>query len=115
MQRSYDLDEILYLARRGMSAAFIQEELGLSISVRQIQRLIASRLGRRPTRETVQKSDILRERVVAYLVQQGLNPRRCSSCGRVTIQGTAIREVSPDLSLDALVFVCLRCAAPGDV
>ena len=115
MQRSYDLEEIIYLAQRGMSASFIKEELGLSISERQIQRLVSSRLGRRPTRQSVQKKDILRERVVAYMESRGHNSRQCFNCGRATILGTAIRAVNDDLSLDALVFVCLRCAAPGDV
>jgi len=112
MQRD---DEILYFARRGMSAAWIKEELSLTISERRVQQIISSRLGRRPTRQSISKPDILRERVVAYMESRGLNPRHCSNCGRVQLRGGAIRALNDDLSLDALVFVCLRCATPGDV
>lgn len=115
MSALYDLDEILFLAKRGMSASFIQEELSLNISTRQVQRIVSKRLGRRPTRASIQKPDILRERVVAYMRARGLNPKLCSSCGRASLRGGAIRAVNDDLSLDALVFVCIRCAASGDV
>ncbi|WP_139196857.1 hypothetical protein, partial [Curtobacterium sp. MMLR14_002] len=67
MARDYDIDEIVYLSEeKGMSAAFIKEELSLKITERQVQRLIAQRLGRRPTRESVRRPDPLRSRVVAY-------------------------------------------------
>lgn len=115
MSALYDPEEILFLASRGMSASFIQEELSLNISVRQIQRIVSSRLGRRPTRASIQKPNILRERVVAYMVSRGLNPKLCSKCGRASVRPGFIRAVNADPSLDALVFVGAECTVPGDV
>jgi len=115
MAQNYDLDELLAFAQRGDSASKIVEDLGLPITPRQVQRLVSKYLGKRPTRQSIRKPDILRERVVAYMESQGLNPRHCSACGRVQVRGGAIRAVNADLSLDALVFVCVKCATPGDV
>jgi hypothetical protein len=115
MALNYDIDELLAYAQRGDSAREIIENLGLSLSERQVQRIVSSRLGRRPTRQSVSKPDILRDRVVILLERQGKNPRHCSSCGRYSIRGGAIRAVNADLTLDSLVFVCLGCATPGDV
>lgn len=115
MALNYDLEELLAFAQRGDSASEIIEELGLALTPRRVQQIVAKHLGRRPTKKSVSKPDILRERVVAYMEAQGKNPRHCSSCGRVQVRGGAIRAVNADLSIDALVFVCLKCAAPGDV
>lgn len=115
MSLNYDLDELLAFAQTGKSASWLVEHLGLPISERRVQQIIKTHLGPRPTRQSVRKPDILRERVVVLLEAQGKNPRHCSACGRVSLRGGAIRAVNADLSLDSLVFVCLHCAVPGDV
>lgn len=115
MPYNYDLGELLAFAQREGSARKVIEAMGLTISERQVQRIIARHLGPRPTRQSISKPDILRERVVAYMESQGKSPRHCFVCGRVQLRGGAIRAVNGDLSLDALEFVCLKCAAPGDV
>ena len=110
-----DLDQILYLSEeKGMSAAFIKEELSLPISERQVQRLIASRLGRRPTRGSVRRADPLRSRVVTYMEMQGLDQYYCSSCLKPRLEPGFIRALNSDLSLDVLVFVCRHCAVASD-
>ncbi len=115
MTLNYDIDELLAYAQRGDSASKIIETLGLSISERRVQQIIKLYLGPRPTRASIRKPDILRERVVALLEAHGKNPRHCSECGRVSLRGGALRAVNADLSLDSLVFVCLHCTVPGDV
>jgi hypothetical protein len=110
-----DLEQIIYLSEeKGMSAAFIKEELNLTISERQVQRLIASRLGRRPTRESVRRADPLRSRVVAYMEAQGLSQYYCSSCFKQRLEPGFIRALNSDLSLDVLVFVCRHCSVASD-
>lgn len=115
MGLSYDLDELLAFAQRGDSASEIVEALGLRITERRVQQIIAKHLGPRPSKASVRKTDILRERVEAHMIARGLDPRRCSSCGRLQLRGGAIHAVNADLSLESLVFVCIRCAVPGDV
>lgn len=114
MAMNYDVEEILHLAKKGLSAQFIQGELGLDISVRQVQRIVSSRLGRRPTRKAIRQPDVLRDRVVAYMESQGLDPRYCSACGRYALDKGFIRALNDDLSLDVLVFVCRRCSVVSD-
>lgn len=115
MPRNYDIDELLAYAQRGDSAAVIIETLGLTITERRVQQIVSKYLGRRPTRQSIQKPDVLRETVVLLLQAQGKNPRHCSNCGKVQVRGGAIRSLNASRSLDSLVFVCLDCAAPGDV
>lgn len=116
MNSQYDIDDIVYLSKeKGMSAAFIKEELSLTITERQVQRLIAGRLGRRPTRQAIQKPDVLRSRVVAYMESQGLDQYYCSSCLKLRLEPGFIRALNRDLSLDVLVFVCRHCSVPSDV
>ena len=115
MNSQYDLDEILYLSEeKGMSAAFIKEELSLAISERQVQRLIASRLGRRPTRESVRRADPLRSRVVAYMEMQGLDQYYCSYCMKPRLEPGFIRALNSSLSFDVLAFVCRHCSVASD-
>lgn len=115
MAMNYDIDEILDLAQRGLPSRFIRDELGLDISVRQVQRLVSSRLGRRPTRAAIKRADVLRDRVVAYMESQVLDPHYCSSCHRYYPARGFIRALNADLSLDVLVFVCARCSVVSDV
>jgi hypothetical protein len=115
MSTEYDLDEILYLSeQKGMSAAFIKEELSLKISERQVQRLIASRIGRRPTRQAIRMPDILRSRVVAYMESQGLDQYYCSICFKPRAEPGFIHALNADPSLDVLVFVCRHCSVASD-
>lgn len=112
---NYDLEYILQLAKRGLPAAFIRDELGLDISVRQVQRLVSSRLGRRPTREAIRRPHVLRDRVVAYMEAQGLDQYYCSECHRHFLEPCFIRALNGDISLDVLVFVCRHCSVASDV
>lgn len=115
MRSQYDLDEIIYLSeQKGLSAAFIKEELSLTISERQVQRLIAGRLGRRPTRADIRRADPVRSRVVAYMESQGLDQYYCSNCFKRRLEPGFIHALNGDLSLDVLVFVCRHCAVPSD-
>jgi hypothetical protein len=114
MTAQYDLEEIIWYAEKGRPASWIIEELSLTISERQVQRLIASRLGRRPTRESVRRADPLRSRVVAYMESQGLDQYYCISCERRRLEPGFIRALNNELSLDVLVFVCRHCSVPSD-
>lgn len=115
MARNYDIDELIAFAESGDSARVIIEKLGLTISERQVQRLVASRLGRRPTRQAIRKPDTLRDRVVAYMESQGLNRYYCSECHRLRMEPGFIRALNRDMSLDVLVFVCRHCSVASDV
>jgi hypothetical protein len=109
------LNEILYLSeQKGMSAAFIKEELSLKISERQVQRLIASRIGRRPTRQAIRMPDILRSRVVAYMESQGLDQYYCSICFKPRAEPGFLHALNSDPSLNVLVFVCRHCSVASD-
>lgn len=114
MARNYDIDELIAFAESGDSARVIIEKLGLTISERQVQRLVASRLGRRPTRYAIRKPDTLRDRVVAYMEAQGLSRYYCSECHRLRAEPGFIRALNRDLSLDVLVFVCRHCSVASD-
>jgi hypothetical protein len=93
-------------------AWMIQEELGSERSVRRIQEIINARLGRRPTKATIERGDFLRDGVAAYMVSQGLDERYCSNCMKRSLLKCAIHRLGPDI--DSWVFVCRHCAAPGD-
>lgn len=109
------IDEIIHLSEeKGMSAAFIKEELSLKITERSVQRIIARRLGRRPTRESVRRPDPLRSRVVAYMESQGLDQYYCMVCERRRLEPGFIRALNSDPSLDVLVFVCRHCSVASD-
>lgn len=114
MARNYDIDELLAFAESGDSARVIIEKLGLTISERQVQRLVASRLGKRPTRETVRLPDPLRDRVIAYMESQGLSRYYCSQCLKPRVEPGFIRALNRDMTLDVLVFVCRHCSVPSD-
>lgn len=120
-----DLDERQYLAElrvqavelaaQGVPADFIKAELAIPRSVRTVQRWVNQVHGRRPTRQAIQQRDVLRSRVVEYMESQGLSRYYCSACLRRQIEECFIRELSRDLSLDVLVFVCRHCATVADV
>jgi hypothetical protein len=115
MRGRYDIDEIVSLAQQGLSAAAIKDELWLPISERQVQRLVRSRLGARPTRRSIAKPDVLRSRVAAYMKAQGLDPHYCALCNRWRFAEGFIHALNADQTLDVLVFVCQHCSVPGDV
>ncbi len=108
-------DEIIAYAQSGKSASWIQEHLGLSITVRQVQRLIHDRLGPRPTRAAVTRPDLLRAVVVAAMEARGLNQHWCSVCGAYKAVPCLIRSTSWNQTVENLVFVCRGCSAAGDV
>lgn len=111
----YDEDErIIELASQvpRKAAWMIKEELGSSRSVRRIQEIINARLGRRPTKASIERTDFLRDCVAAYMVSQGLDERYCSNCLTRSLYKCAIHCTSADI--DSCVFVCRHCAVPGD-
>lgn len=112
MHDHYNISDIVELAEQGMTAAFIKEELGLGISVRQVQRLIHDRLGRRPSRRSIERRDPLRDAVVGYMESHGLSRYYCYM-GHRTIRPCALRQLGCDI--DSLVFVCDREATVADV
>lgn len=112
--RTFDGEEVLAYAQAGYSAPRIIETLGLSVGERAIQKYVAANLGHRPTIKSIERYDPVRSRVAAYMVAQGLDERYCSNCHRRSSYKCAIRELSRDDSLDALVFVCRRCATVAD-
>jgi hypothetical protein len=115
MARNYDIDELVAFAQSGDSAREIVEKLGLTISERQVQRLVARRLGRRPTRQAIRKPDVLRSRVVAYMESRDLDQYYCSECHNRRLEPGFIRALNRDPSLDVLVFVCRHCSVASDV
>ena len=115
MHEHYDIDEILELGRAGMSASFIRDELGLGISVRQVQRLIRDRLGPRPTRQAIDKPDLLRSVVISGMLANGHDPYLCLKCGHYRSRPGLIHSPTRDPQLENLVFVCRHCSVPGDV
>ena len=108
-------DEIIAYAQSGKSASWIQEHLGLPITVRQVQRLIHDRLGPRPTRAAITRPDLLRSVVLASMKERGLNEHWCSVCGEYRAVPCLIRCTSWRQDVEHLVFVCRGCSAPGDV
>lgn len=115
MRDHYEISEIIELAEKGRSASFIKERLALRISVRQVQRLVSDRLGRRPSRQAIVRRDVLRSRVVSYMESQGLHRFYCSVHQHPTIEPCFIRELSKDESLDSIVFVCRQGSTVADV
>ncbi|MFM9793329.1 hypothetical protein [Streptomyces turgidiscabies] len=108
----YDLAEILELADQpGMTAPLIKEQLGLRISLRQVQRIIHDHLGQRPTRRSIERRNPLREAVVSYMEENGLSRHYCHE-GHRTVRPCAIRALGRDL--DSFVFVCVQNATVAD-
>lgn len=113
-RRHYDLDEVLALAEAGKCAAEIVEELGLSVGERAIQKTVNKFLGPRPKRAPALLGDRLRRRVVAWMVDSGLNEHVCFECEKFSAPPCSIRELRQDDDLGTLVFVCRHCVRAGD-
>lgn len=115
MREPFDVDEFIhYASQPGATALYVKEHMGLSYSLSYISRLIKRYVGPRPTRTSVERRNVLREAVVAYMEAQGLDKRYCYLCGRKRLYDCAIHPLKRDASLDDFVFVCCECAAPGD-
>lgn len=113
-RRHYDLDEVLALAESGKTASEIIEELGLSVGERAIQKTVNKYLGPRPKRAPAVAGDPIRRRVVAWMVESGLNEHYCFQCEKFSAFPCSIRELKRDDDLGSLTFVCRRCVRPGD-
>ncbi|MFC8008969.1 hypothetical protein [Streptomyces cinereoruber] len=112
MSPRYDLAEILELAEQpGMTAPLIKEQLGLRISLRQVQRIIHYHLGQRPTRAAIERRNPLREAVVSHMEESGLSRYYCHE-GHRTVRPCAIRALGREL--DTFVFVCVQQASHTD-
>ncbi|WP_192378771.1 hypothetical protein [Rhodococcus rhodochrous] len=114
-RRHYDLDEVLALAESGKVAAEIIEELGLTVGERAIQKAVNKYLGPLPKRAPALAGDRLRRRVVAWMVESGLDEHYCAACNQWSAYPCSIRELRQDDDLGSLVFVCRHCVRPGDV
>jgi hypothetical protein len=113
-RRRYNLDEVLYLAEHGLVASEIIEKLGLTVGERTIQKAVRKFLGAQPKRPAA-RGDALRRRVVAWMIDSGLDEHVCSVCFRWSGEPCYIHELRRDDDLGTLVFVCRRCKRPGDL
>ncbi|MET4003894.1 hypothetical protein ABIB48_002632 [Arthrobacter sp. UYCu511] len=95
-------------------AWMIKEELGSERSVRRIQEVINQNLGRRPSRQAIRRSDMLRDRVVAAMEAGGLSRYYCGSCQRRCLEELFIHQLRQDDRIESLIFVCRNCSGPGD-
>lgn len=117
MQSLLDIDEFIAVASQpGATSLYVKERLGLPYSLSYINRLIKRYVGPRPSRKSIERRNVLRDAVVAYMESQGLDRRYCFNCGRRRLYDCAIHPLKRvDPTLDDFVFVCTeRCAAPGD-
>lgn len=96
-------------------AWMVKERLGLDESVRTIQRWCRLAYGKRPTHKQITRRDVLRDAVVATMMDLGHDPHRCGICGRVSFHECRIRKASSEPGVGSLVFVCSRCTRLGDV
>lgn len=117
MREPLDIDEFIRCASQpGATALYVKERLGLPYSLSYVSRLIKRYVGPRPSQKSVERRNVLRDAVVAYMESQGLDRRYCYLCGRRRLYDCAIHPLkrgSP--SLDDFVFVCTeRCATNGD-
>ena len=113
-RRHYDLDEVLALAESGKYASEIIEELGLTVTERAIQKTVNKYLGPRPKRAPALVGDPLRRRVVAWMIESGLDEHYCGECEKWSAWPCSIRELRKDDDLGSLGFVCRNCVRPGD-
>lgn len=117
MREPFDIDEFIHVASQpGATALYVKEQMGLSYSLSYISRLIKRYVGPRPTRKSIERHNVLRDAVVAYMESQGLDRYYCSECGRRRLYECAVHPlVRFEPTLDDFVFRCTeRCAAPGD-
>lgn len=108
-------NDIARLAMAGQPASSIKEQLGLTISLRQVQRIVVQRLGRWPKRSYATRDDPLRRRVVSWMEASGLDRSYCFQCNRISLKPPYIRQLKHDDDLGTLVFVCCRCRRAGDI
>lgn len=95
-------------------AATVIEMMGLHVEPRTVQRWARQVLGAPVTRRQLRRHDPLRTRVVALMVADGLDEKYCSACQRMSFHPCLIRELRRDRDIGSLVFVCSKCAGPGD-
>lgn len=116
MREPLDTDEFIHFASKpGATALYVKEAMGLTYSTSYISRLIKRYVGARPTQKSVERRNVLRDVVVQYMETRGLDKLYCYECGRRSgSYPCAIHPLVREPSLDDLVFVCVRCAAPGD-
>jgi hypothetical protein len=116
MRYPLDIDEFIRAASQpGATAPLVKEELGLTYSLSYINRLMKRYVGARSTHKSVERPNVLRAAVVAYMESQGLDKRYCYRCGKRSVYDCAIHPlVRFDATLDDFAFVCVKCAAPGD-
>lgn len=116
MREPLDIEEFIRCASEpGATALYVKERLGLSYSLSYINRLIKRYVGPRPSQKSIERPNLLRDAVVAYMESQGLDKRYCYLCGRKRLYECAIHPLKRmDATLDDFVFVCCECAAPGD-
>lgn len=116
MREPLDIAEFIRVASQpGATAPLVREELGLAYSDSYINRLMKRYVGKRPTRKSVERPNLMREAVVAYMESLGLDQYYCLSCERRSLYRCAIHPLKQfDVTLDDFVFVCAKCSAPGD-
>lgn len=116
MRDPLDIDEFIRAASQpGATAPLVREELGLTYTDSYINRLMKKYLGARPTHKSIERPNLLRDAVVAYMESQGLDKRYCYRCGKRSAYDCAIHSlVRFDATLDDFVFVCVDCSGAGD-
>lgn len=115
-RRRYDLDEVLAYAQRSErpTAAEIVEYFGLDVTPRAISKAINKYLGPRPKRPLAVAGDPMRRRIVAWMIESGLNEHYCGECAKWSAWPCSIRELRKDDNLGSLGFVCRNCVRAGD-
>ena len=115
MREPLDIDEFISAASQpGATAPLVREELGLRYTDSYINRLMKRYVGVRPTQKSIERRNVLRDAVVAYMESQGLDKRYCYLCERKSLYEAAIHPLVREPSLDDFVFVCCKCASAGD-
>lgn len=112
----YDLDELLAFWDSGnyRTAPELMEAIGIPREhLRSVQKAIHRYCGPRPRRAPY-RPDPLRRRVIAWMVANGRDQRRCTVCDRFTIMPMYLRQSVQDDELASLVFVCRACKRGGD-
>lgn len=117
--RGYDLQELqaAWESDNFTTAPEVMEFLGIPAEhLRGVQAQIRRLYGRRPKAASKLRQDVLRRRVVRYLVDQcGLRSDYCFQCQTYAGTDTYLRELRQGDDLGSLVFVCKRCKRAGDI